>query len=186
MKILMRRRAHALLALLLLSGAAGCERETRRFRDAPPQGGELSAVRLSDLQPGQPNADYDITPYTEGNAYVINEGKLLYESFNCVGCHSHGGGGMGPPLMDDRWIYGSDPENIYRTIMEGRPNGMPSFRGRIPPDRVWWIVSYVRSLSGLTPKVARTSRDDHMMYGKAPARKKGSETPRGQEKRGAQ
>ncbi|HEX6558665.1 MAG TPA: c-type cytochrome [Longimicrobiales bacterium] len=166
-----------MLAIAMLLGAAGCDRETRRFRDAPPQGGE-PAVRLSALQPGVPSPDPDVSPYTENNAYAINEGKLLYEAFNCVGCHAHGGGGMGPALMDDRWIYGSDPENIYRTIMEGRPNGMPSFRGRIPPDRVWWIVSYVRSLSGLTPKLARTNRDDHMMYGKPPARKKGAETPR--------
>ena len=41
-----------------------------------------------------------------------------------------GGGGIGPPLMDDRWIYGSAPENIYASIVQGRPNGMPAWGGR--------------------------------------------------------
>jgi cytochrome c oxidase cbb3-type subunit 3 len=70
---------------------------------------------------------------------------------------------MGPPLMDDKWIYGSSPENIYTTIVQGRPNGMPSFAGKIPTSQVWEIVSYVRSLSGLTPSAARSSRSEHMM-----------------------
>ncbi|MDB4891334.1 MAG: cytochrome c class, partial [Gemmatimonadetes bacterium] len=54
-------------------------------------------------------------------------------------------------------------ENIYATIVQGRPNGMPSFAGRIPAPQVWMLVAYVRSLSGLTPSAARTSRTDHIM-----------------------
>jgi cytochrome c oxidase cbb3-type subunit 3 len=69
---------------------------------------------------------------------------------------------MGPPLMDEQWIYGSDPENIYATIVEGRPNGMPSFRGKIPEYQVWQLVSYVQSLSGNVPKDAASGREDHL------------------------
>lgn len=104
-------------------------------------------------------------PY-EGNAYAISEGQRLYQWFNCVGCHSHGGGGMGPPLMDDKWIYGSDPENIFATIVEGRPNGMPSFRGKIPEYQVWQIVAYVQSMSGAVPKDAASGRADEMFVKK--------------------
>jgi cytochrome c oxidase cbb3-type subunit 3 len=81
---------------------------------------------------------------------------------NCVGCHAHGGGAIGPPLMDEEWIYGSDPSQIFKTIIEGRPNGMPSFRGKLGNQQVWQIVAYVRSLSGLTSKTAASARDDHM------------------------
>jgi cytochrome c oxidase cbb3-type subunit 3 len=70
---------------------------------------------------------------------------------------------MGPALMDDEWIYGSAPEQIYTTIVEGRPNGMPSFAGRIPSYQVWQLVTYVRSLSGLTPSAGRSARVEHMM-----------------------
>ncbi|WP_072396283.1 cytochrome c [Hyphomicrobium sp. CS1GBMeth3] len=88
-----------------------------------------------------PNAaEYD------GNEDMIQAGKQLYSAMNCVGCHSHGGGGMGPALMDDRWIYGSSIEHIFSSIREGRPNGMPSFRGRLPDEQIWQIAAFVRSI----------------------------------------
>jgi cytochrome c oxidase cbb3-type subunit 3 len=68
--------------------------------------------------------------------------------------------------MDDRWIYGSDPENIFSTIVEGRPNGMPSFRGKIPDYQVWQLVAYVQSLSGNVPKDAAGGRPDSMQVRK--------------------
>lgn len=169
-----------LLVCCIAAALTGCERETRRFRDTPAGATAAGGVTLSNLQPGSKTADYDVDTFYEGNAYAVAEGRKLYLAFNCVGCHANGGGGMGPPLMDDRWIYGSDPENIYATIIQGRPNGMPSFRGRIPADRVWWIVAYVRSMSGLTPKNARTGRDDDMQIMKPPLRKVGSEEIRSQ------
>jgi cytochrome c oxidase cbb3-type subunit 3 len=69
---------------------------------------------------------------------------------------------MGPALMDDRWIYGSQPQNIYSTIVEGRPNGMPSFRQKIPDHQVWQLSAYVRSLSGQLPKDVSPTRSDDM------------------------
>src|SRR5205809_5945187 len=62
-------------------------------------------------------------PYTtlfRSNAYALGEGQRLYKQMNCVGCHFHGGGGIGPALMDDEWIYGSDPAQIFTTIVEGK------------------------------------------------------------------
>jgi cytochrome c oxidase cbb3-type subunit 3 len=64
--------------------------------------------------------------------------------------------------MDDQWIYGSEPENIFASIVEGRPNGMPSFRGKIPALQVWQLTAYVRSVGGLVPKDAASARSDHM------------------------
>ena len=98
----------------------------------------------------------------EESAYSVNEGKRLFDQYNCSGCHFHGGGGIGPPLMDDKWIYGSDPANIFQTITEGRPNGMPSFRQKVPDAQVWELVGYVRSMSGQLPKDISPTRDDHM------------------------
>lgn len=169
----MRRWLCVVLVLL-----AACEREQRSFRDENSVLAGSPAERMTDLVPGAPTPDRVLQPDYEDNAYATAQGKRLFEAFNCVGCHSHGGGGMGPALMDDRWIYGSDPENIFATIVEGRPNGMPAFGGRIPNDRIWWIVAYVRSLSGLTPKSARPSRDDDMQYQRPQSRLRGQETPR--------
>ncbi len=67
---------------------------------------------------------------------------------------------MGPPLMDRPLKYGSAPDNIYDTIQKGRPEGMPSWGGRIPEKQVWQIVAYVRSLSGGEPSAATSGRSD--------------------------
>jgi cytochrome c oxidase cbb3-type subunit 3 len=147
--------------LAALGFTIGCERENRRYDDAPRQ---AITPRESELQPGP---TLILARSEEGvyddNAWGTTEGKRLFSWMNCSGCHSNGGGGMGPALMDDLWIYGSEPEQIYHTIIEGRPNGMPSFRDRLTEQQVWELVAYVRSLSGLTPKGARSGRDDHMM-----------------------
>ena len=141
-----------------------CRREERRFREIPPSTTPTS-IRVSALQPGaQVETTHVANPY-ENSAYAQSEGQRLFNQYNCSGCHANGGGGMGPPLIDDKWIYGSAPENIFATIVQGRPNGMPSFAGRIPTPQVWQLVTYVRSLSGLTPAGGRSARtDDMMMY----------------------
>jgi cytochrome c oxidase cbb3-type subunit III len=69
---------------------------------------------------------------------------------------------MGPPLMDARWLYGSEPRDVFTTITKGRPNGMPSFEKKIPAYQIWQLVAYVRSLSGLTSQNAAPGREDHM------------------------
>jgi cytochrome c oxidase cbb3-type subunit 3 len=76
----------------------------------------------------------------------------LYKAFNCNGCHAAGGGGIGPALMDAEWRYGGSIEQIHATIAQGRPNGMPSFRGKVPDDQIWQVAAYVRTLSGNAPK----------------------------------
>jgi cytochrome c oxidase cbb3-type subunit III len=69
---------------------------------------------------------------------------------------------MGPPLMDAAWRYGSAPKNVYASITEGRPNGMPSFRARLTEGQTWQLVAYVRSMSGLLDKDVAPGRDDGM------------------------
>src|ERR687885_557741 len=155
------RATHAALcATLLVAGLAACRREERRFTEVPPTAGPEGAVEGSSLLPGSPAKVITVASPYQGNAWAISEGKQLFNSMNCVGCHSHGGGGMGPPLMDDEWIYGSEPENIYQTIADGRPNGMPSWKDRLSSQQIWELVAYVRSMSGLGPKAARSGRDD--------------------------
>ena len=162
--------------LLLLSS---CKREERGYRVQPPAAGRINSVSLSELRPGEtlpPPAP--VKNEYENNAYAMNEGKRLYEWFNCVGCHAHGGGAIGPPLMDDKWIYGSQPEQVFSTIVQGRPNGMPSFSGKIPDYEVWQLVAYVRSMSGQVPGDAAPGRNDDMNTTK-PEQVKGKEEPKG-------
>jgi cytochrome c oxidase cbb3-type subunit 3 len=150
-------------ALLFVS----CKREERGFRVQPPSAGAANSQTLTELQPGSTTPPVGIRNEYEENAYALSEGKRLFSAYNCNGCHAQGGGGMGPALMDERWVYGGAPEQVYSTIVEGRPNGMPSFRQKVPEFQVWQLSAYVRSMSGQAPKDAAPSRDDHLQ-GKQP------------------
>jgi cytochrome c oxidase cbb3-type subunit 3 len=145
-----------------LLAAVGCQREERRFREVPPAASALTNVAMTPQHPGAAVVTLTTLHPYEGNAWAVSQGKRLFNWMNCVGCHSNGGGGSGPPLMDDEWIYGSDPANIFSTIVEGRPNGMPSFRGKLTNDQVWQLVAYVRTMSGMEGADVRSGRSDHM------------------------
>ena len=128
-------------SLLLLLALSACHRETRDY--------ENRAMKRTDR-----------AALVAGNAYHLAQGQRLYAWMNCSGCHAHGGGGMGPPLRDDEWRYGASMQQIVATIMDGRPNGMPSFRNRITEDQAWQLASYVRSLSAQTRQDALAGRAD--------------------------
>jgi cytochrome c oxidase cbb3-type subunit 3 len=171
------RTAHATTAalvttLLLLSA---CKREKRDFQaSAPPEKSPPNS--MSDLHPGGGSQTPAPQNSFDQNAYAVSQGQQLFSAFNCVGCHAHGGGGMGPALMDNKWIYGSAPQQIFASIVEGRPNGMPSFRGKIVDAQVWQLVAYVRSLGALGPSGAAPARDDHLK-GATPPNSMPAQTP---------
>lgn len=95
-------------------------------------------------------------PY-RGDQNAIVQGEKLFRDLNCNGCHAPlGGGGMGPPLSDREWIYGGTPAAIYLSIQQGRPNGMPAWGRRLPPESLWNLVAYVQTLSEAPPPPSGT------------------------------
>jgi cytochrome c oxidase cbb3-type subunit III len=156
-----RARYCAFLCLFVALFAAGCKREQRQF-STPPSTFKSYDVTMSDIRPGVGGMPMPVQNPAEQRAFDANEGKRLYSQYNCSGCHFNGGGGIGPPLMDEKWIYGDRSENIYSTIVEGRPNGMPSFREKIPDAQVQQLVAYVRSMSGQLRKDVAPTRNDSM------------------------
>jgi cytochrome c oxidase cbb3-type subunit 3 len=162
---------YILLAASFLALVA-CDRERREFVKTPGAANPIaSAGAAAELQPGEAGPGMTMKAaagrYDESSAYELAQGKQWYRWYNCAGCHAQGGGAIGPALMDDQWIYGSRPDDIFATIMDGRPNGMPSFRGRIPEAQAWQLVAYVRSMSGLVSADVATSRAEGML-GAAP------------------
>jgi cytochrome c oxidase cbb3-type subunit III len=161
----MNRSAPQVLAALLLASLplAGCEREERAFNGPSRSAPGRPAETQSPLKPGQGVTvpDGRLSPFN-GNAWAISEGKRLFTLFNCSGCHANGGGGIGPALMDDEWVYGFDGATVFASIVEGRPNGMPSYRGKITEDQLWQLVAYVESMSGHSPLDSLPGRSDRM------------------------
>lgn len=145
----------------VLIGLAGCQRERRDARPAPATTVLIGdTARESTLLPGGAQPPATMANPGEGTAYSISEGQRLFGWYNCSGCHSNGGGGIGPPLIKSQWIYGNEPANLFDTIVKGRPNGMPSWGGKIPEYQIWQLVTFVRSLNNLEPKSATPVRTD--------------------------
>lgn len=136
-----------------------CGQEGDRPVAAPPTTSGRSVVMTADdfqagppdsLTPPQALAGYPASPNPfEGNRQAWADGKRIYSWFNCAECHgSNGGGGIGPPLRDDTWIYGDAPANIFQSIAQGRPKGMPTFGHVLPDEEIWKLVTFVQSLGG--------------------------------------
>jgi len=145
----------SLLIVAVVATTAGCRREERSSRNE-------ATAELARTDPSA--VERNRHPYSgyENNALQLAKGQQLYSAMNCVGCHSHGGGGMGPALMDDEWRYGGSMAEIVATIRDGRPNGMPSWRGKLTDEQMWQLAAYVRSLSGQPNKDVVPSRGDEM------------------------
>jgi mono/diheme cytochrome c family protein len=103
-------------------------------------------------------------PYTDDPAH-IEEGRKLYFSYSCNGCHGGGGGGgMCPPLTNDTWVYGSGDDILFRLITLGsqdlqktysiKRKGQEGVVGPMPPfgsliksdDELWKIIAFVHTL----------------------------------------
>jgi cytochrome c oxidase cbb3-type subunit 3 len=106
---------------------------------------------------GAPPPQDPIGTRFEGNKLAIAAGKELFGQMNCSGCHFNGGGGMGPALMSGHWRYGGRIDQIYASIAQGRPNGMPSWQDSLVPTMMWDLAAYVKSLSAPAPTPSSTS-----------------------------
>jgi cytochrome c oxidase cbb3-type subunit 3 len=81
-----------------------------------------------------------------GKADTVETGHALFVKMNCAGCHAYDlTGGMGPDLTDASWQYGGKPGEIYRTIADGTPRGMPAWKDKMTPDEIWQVVAYIQS-----------------------------------------
>lgn len=135
--------------------------------DAPPPGdADTNKAPATDAKPAAEGGnDHGLkvvkNPYTD-NAAVIAEGKELFVSKACSGCHgAGGGGGMCPPVINDTWVYGSDDTTLFNLVKLGSAalqskgytrvghetivGEMPPFAGVVTDDEEWKLIAYVRS-----------------------------------------
>ena len=104
---------------------------------------------LENIQPGISlhGRFAQLTNPFHGDAGKVREGASLFVSYNCMDCHgADGSGAMGPSLADNRFHFGGTDGEVFQSIYEGRPEGMPAWGGRIPDDQIWRLVAYVQSL----------------------------------------
>ena len=171
----LRGAALAASAAIISIGVASCRRDTQDVRGAAqgdvtlpqqrgtvvaiadstglPAEGVLARVAIGDLagvgnNTLEPHID---NPY-ENDPAEIREGHDLFVNMNCAGCHGYDlKGGMGPDLTDSYWRYGGSPADIYKSIFEGRPQGMPAWGRSIQPALIWKVVAYIEAHGGSYP-----------------------------------
>jgi mono/diheme cytochrome c family protein len=131
---------------------------TAQTRPAPPggrgyvDGGDSMRFVAHDenLPVGFPSSARALTlinPY-EGDKRALGIGAQLFVAYNCIDCHgADGSGAMGPGFADGRWHFGGSPGEVFESIYEGRPDGMPQWGGRISNEQIWMLTAYVRSLA---------------------------------------
>lgn len=119
-------------------------------KDVGASGASTVIAHPENIQPGLTSA----RPLThlanprERDSRALQEGKQLFVSYNCGDCHgAEGSGAVGPSLQDGRWHFGGSAGEVFESIAEGRPNGMPAWGGRISDAQIWALVTYVRTLS---------------------------------------
>ena len=165
-----KRHSSALVALSLAVALVmnGCVRDsTAQGADHPPRSAVQATVvttttagsqdlagrfvsHVSHIQPGnvpRPAGLQLRNPY-ESNAKAVAMGAKLFVAYNCIDCHgADGSGAMGPSLADDRWHFGGTAPEVFESIYQGRPEGMPAWGSLISSDQIWMLTAYVRSLS---------------------------------------
>lgn len=89
---------------------------------------------------------YPANPYNN-DPVALQDGRRLFDWYNCSGCHGgHAGGGMGPSLRDPVWLYGDRDDQIFDSIAQGRSEGMPAWGTKIPESQIWELVGYIKSM----------------------------------------
>jgi cytochrome c oxidase cbb3-type subunit III len=108
----------------------------------------LLHVPVTGIFPNFVRPDPDLGALPVDDPAAAYRGMGWFNQFNCVGCHApNGAGGMGPSLSNASFKYGGDPANIYLTILQGRPLGMPAWGGILPDHIIWDLVAYVQAIS---------------------------------------
>lgn len=84
-------------------------------------------------------------PY-EGNSAAAREGEQIFGN-HCQICHGMGGkGDICPNLTTRKKKYGDTDEDLYQTISKGRPEGMPTWQNILGTERIWKVITYIRSI----------------------------------------
>ena len=81
-----------------------------------------------------------------GTAQFVSAGQATFEG-TCVACHGKElQGGIGFNLVDDEWVHGSKPSEIYNTIAHGVPEkGMQAWESQLGQKRIAEVVAFILS-----------------------------------------
>jgi len=101
----------------------------------------LADARAADLRASLPQTN----PY-RGEVAAIAEGKQVFDTI-CAACHRPDASGLiGPSLVDPYWKYGHGDAELYTTVADGRPGGMPPWAAALGSEKIWKSLAYMETL----------------------------------------
>ena len=141
-----RALAALALALALVVPAAAAVEFLNALDDSPidvsPIAGEQFTDAVKSFQETGTN------PYV-GNTDAIAAGKELYNA-NCQVCHKpDGSGGMGPSLIDDKYVNkrANTDVGLFEVIHSGAAGAMRPFSKRgVTQDQILKMIAYIHTL----------------------------------------
>lgn len=138
-----RRVASSVMLTICLAGGAALAAPV-----APPAtGGDISTGKTAVAADNAQTGAQDTNPF-KGNEEKAAAGKKIFIGYGCVGCHGQsGGGGMGPSLIDSDWRYGGKDADLFHSIHDGRPKGMPAWSSHLTDEQIWEVITFLRSIS---------------------------------------
>lgn len=81
-----------------------------------------------------------------GDAAAIEEGQQVFSTI-CAACHKPDASGLvGPSLVDPYWKYGHSDAELFESVAEGRPGGMPPWLAQLGADKIWKSLAYLETL----------------------------------------
>jgi mono/diheme cytochrome c family protein len=159
---------------ILLCGLGGSAAwAANQAQDPPPDGAPAAEVPAADGKAASGSSPLETarnaekgsleSPYADF-ASIAADGRKVYLAAGCNGCHGMGGGGMGPPLSNQVWVYGKDDDTLFRLIALGSDElqkqgysrkGSENVVGPMPPfgtivksdDDMWKIIAFIRSVN---------------------------------------
>ncbi|MDQ8209285.1 c-type cytochrome [Coraliomargarita sp. SDUM461003] len=114
---------------------------------------QLQAVAAKRLANSIDVTNDDLFFEMAGTAQFVSAGENTFMT-NCVACHGKElQGGIGFNLVDEEWVHGSNPSEIYNTIAHGVPEkGMQAWESQLGQKRIAEVVAFVLSKNpGLKP-----------------------------------
>jgi len=103
-------------------------------------------VARAEALAAQAQAERPATNPYSGDAAAIAEGQEVFATV-CAACHKPDATGLvGPSLVDPYWKYGSNDPELFESVAEGRPAGMPGWQAQLGEEKIWKVLAYLESL----------------------------------------
>ncbi len=102
----------------------------------------IQAVKLSSVS----TMDDDALWQMSRNSTFVSAGETTYRT-TCASCHAEKlTGGIGPSLVDQTWLHGGRPTDIYGTVTNGiTTKGMPTWGPVLGAKKIAEVVAFVLS-----------------------------------------